>query len=53
MTSRIIPIIPASGRPTEDKIQMRSITGVFTRWRSACCTIRLLHSKALSSGSSA
>lgn len=35
MTTRIIPIVPVNGRPTEDKIQVRSISGVFTRWHWA------------------
>jgi len=42
MSTRTIPIIPASGRPSEHKIQMRSITGVFTRWRWAMVWITQL-----------
>ncbi|WP_287880526.1 cytochrome c oxidase accessory protein CcoG [Acidovorax sp.] len=33
--ARVIPIVPAASGPTEDKIQVRSISGVFTRWRWA------------------
>ncbi|MBQ0917213.1 cytochrome c oxidase accessory protein CcoG [Hydrogenophaga aromaticivorans] len=33
--TRTIPIVSAARGPSEDKIQMRSITGVFTRWRWA------------------
>lgn len=42
MTTRIIPIVPANGWPTADKIQMRSISGVFTRWRWAMVWITQL-----------
>lgn len=42
MTSRTIPIVPVSGRPTTDKIQVRSISGVFTRWRWAMVWITQL-----------
>ena len=42
MTSRTIPIVPVNHRPAEDKIQVRSITGVFTRWRWAMVWITQL-----------
>lgn len=42
MTHRTIPIVPFNNRPAEDKIQVRSITGVFTRWRWAMVWITQL-----------
>ena len=42
MTSRTIPIVPVNHRPAEDKIQVRSISGVFTRWRWAMVWITQL-----------
>ncbi|MBT9553969.1 MAG: cytochrome c oxidase accessory protein CcoG [Hydrogenophaga sp.] len=42
MTSRTIPIVPVNNRPAEDKIQVRSITGMFTRWRWAMVWITQL-----------
>jgi cytochrome c oxidase accessory protein FixG len=42
MTTRIIPIVPANSRPTDNKIQVRSISGVFTRWRWAMVWITQL-----------
>ena len=35
MSTRTIPIVPASAIAQDDKIQARSITGRFTRWRWA------------------
>jgi len=34
-SSRVIPIVSATCGPSDNKIQMRSISGVFTRWRWA------------------
>jgi len=42
MTHRTIPIVPVSGRPAADKIQVRSISGLFTRWRWAMVWITQL-----------
>jgi cytochrome c oxidase accessory protein FixG len=42
MTTRIIPIVPANSPSSPDKIQMRAISGLFTRWRWAMVWITQL-----------